>query len=78
MVELMFSCPECGLVKEKAFVRSRRPDEDVLDWMKEVASQVSIFHDLATPNKDCKPRTIREVYIPATEGKGIGFVEKID
>lgn len=72
MITVLFSCAACGLVKEKAFVRSRLEGEDIVEWMKEVAEQVSAFHDLATSDPTCKPKTISEVYIPVSNEKDLG------
>lgn len=71
MISLLYSCKGCGLDKAKAFVRYRRPDEDILSWMEEVKQAVADAHSLASMGQ-CNYNCC-DLMIPLTSESGIGY-----
>ena len=74
MITVLYTCHGCGREKQKAFVRERHPNEDILDYMKEVAEVVSDAHSMASPG--CKHRTC-DLMIPLTENAPIGNTKPV-
>lgn len=81
MITILFTCDNCGLKDEKAFVRFRHEGEDVLEWMKEVQRQLSVFHDLASPGipyagsvtVPCRPKELTLIKIPIAKDGSVGL-----
>lgn len=70
MITVLYICKTCGADKAKAFVRDRKPEEDILHWMEEVKQAVTDAHSLHSPK--CIGKTC-DLMIPTDNERGIGY-----
>lgn len=60
-IEVLYSCPECGLVDIPVKVRAR-DQEDVIEWMRATIPLIGKDHHRRSP--ECYPAQLRDVKIP--------------
>lgn len=71
MIDVLYSCSDCGIEKALAPVRERRENEDVVFWVGViVAAVISDDHHARSPK--CPAETIEEVMIPFPPGSELG------
>jgi hypothetical protein len=67
MIEIRYSCHECGIVDAGVTVRFRESTEAVVAWMRQVVEPaLSADHRARSPH--CCPETLSEVKIPVPAG----------
>jgi hypothetical protein len=70
LIDCMYSCTLCGIVKAHVNVRAREL-ENVLEWTENVLTPALVKdHDRRSPH--CHPKSFSEVYIPMTGAKMVG------
>lgn len=70
-IDVMYSCPVCGLVQVTAKVPVRREGEDVVRWLEAtVVPALSSDHDRRSP--DCRTQTLSDLMIPLSGCDYIG------
>lgn len=70
-LSILYSCPLCRLRDATVEVRLRRPDEDVVAWMKEVV-EPGLVRDHRSRSPSCTAPSARDVKIPLTGRQYIG------
>jgi hypothetical protein len=63
----MYSCEQCGIVKQLVTVAARE-DEDVVEWVNKAALVMGRDHYERSPN--CKITKLDEVWIPLRKNGG--------
>lgn len=69
MIEVEWKC-QCQTAAQKLSIRSRKPDEDIGDFMKFLQKMLGHAHSQISPI--CQSSVMEYVKIPVTEGKGVG------
>lgn len=70
MINIMYSCDECGIHRRTVQVRAR-DERDVVAWMNEVLIvAISMDHEVKSPR--CAARKISNVMIPVTGAGKVG------
>jgi hypothetical protein len=71
MIEVLFTCHECKLIKKRVRVRLRREDEDIGHYMTDVGRACGDMHMILSPV--CRNDRV-DVYLPVAKDaeKGIG------
>lgn len=68
-IEVLYSCGGCGVKDAAVKVRTRRADENVVEWIEgPVAHAISFNHSLRSPA--CRATHITETKIPMPAGDG--------
>jgi hypothetical protein len=71
VLECMFSCSLCGMVKAKVYVPVRVEGQDIVDWMEKVCTpHIVEAHQMLSP--ECRAPTLENLLIPISD-LGIGF-----
>lgn len=68
MIEILYTCRDCGVHDAKVPVRERWNGEDVISWMGAVGLTISIDHRRRSPL--CNATHITQTKIPLPAGGG--------
>lgn len=68
MIDVEYSCDQCGVKDAKVAVRSRGDTEPVLLWMDAVVAAIAADHHRKSPR--CRATHITETKIPLAAGGG--------
>lgn len=72
-IEIKYSCKLCGLHRRKLRVRTRKENEGIVEWFKDVVVMaIAVNHHEVSPA--CTNRKIEEVMIPIENDKRVGDV----
>lgn len=71
-IECMFSCKECGQHKVKFKAPARQENQDVVDYVKSLATHAGIVHTRG--NLLCAAKDV-DLWIPVDEQKGCGYAK---
>lgn len=69
-IQVRYDCTVCGIVKANLEVRCRRPEEKIMDWMRNL--QHSLQHDHLFRSPGCGAKELTNVWIPMTGRPEIG------
>ena len=66
MIDVKYSCFECGLYEVICKMETRKPGEDVLAWLKKLSQ--ALANDHARRSANCRPLSFSNVQVPIHEG----------
>lgn len=70
-VQVMYTCHRCRMKDREVPVPERKPDEDVVAWVKFAASYVDLDHRRASPG--CSSQHVDlKIPLPSAQGSYIG------